>query len=312
VVFLVAAVGTAVAIRRIGYVPIVSGDPTSARVDFPVIGGVWYRLSMLGGVVALLVAIRIVARHASLGDYAIGVASLAMVGLYGPRFFVAMPVGVAFLLWDKMRAPLRWRRMLIIFTIAVPTLALAGYWREQDRSGSLLGPVGLSVYGTLGEFRDLAWSLDYYSLGDRFVDGATVGGAIVPLLPTPIWSAVGIDKAALYAQSSASIMADAMGQTTGQRIGLYGEFFMNFGWPGALFGAVLYGVLLGYLDHRYRLVNANQVRGIFLALAIATAVFAQIGQLNMFTSTLTGYGYPLALVVLFAARRRRIISNAQP
>src|SRR6266550_4298434 len=57
-VFAVAAVGTVVSIRRIGYVPVLVGDPISARVDFPAIGGVWYRLSMLGGVAALLVAVQ--------------------------------------------------------------------------------------------------------------------------------------------------------------------------------------------------------------------------------------------------------------
>ena len=168
---------------------------------------------------------------------------------------------------------------------------------------ALLGPVGLLVYGTLGEFRDLGWALDYYALGDRFLNGGTLGSVVVPLLPAPLWALVGIDKGAIYAQNSASILADAMGQTTGQRIGAYGEFFMNFGWGGALVGAALYGVLLGYLDDRFARIDARQVAGIFFALAVATAVFAQIGQLNMFTSTLTGFGYPLALVVLVAARR---------
>ena len=79
---------------------------------------------------------------------------------------------------------------------------------------------------------------------------------------------------------------------------------MNFGWAGALFGAGLYGLLLAYLDDRYLRVRPSDVRGVFIALTIAAAVFAQIGQHDMFTSTLTGFGYPLALVVIIAARRR--------
>jgi hypothetical protein len=159
------------------------------------------------------------------------------------------------------------------------------------------------LYGTLGEFRDLGWALEYYGFGDRFLHGGTLGSVVVPLLPAPVWSLVGIDKAAIYAHSSASVLADAMEQTTGQRIGVYGEFFMNFGWPGALLGAALFGVLLAYLDDRLRDIDACHVRAIFLALAAATAVFALIGQLDMFTSTLTGFGYPLALAALLASRR---------
>jgi hypothetical protein len=310
VVFAVAAIGTFVAIRRIGYIPILAGDPTSARVDFPAIGGIWYRLSMLGGVVALLVAAQGAARRATVPVYLIGFASLCMVGLYGPRFFVALPLAVSLLLWDKFRAAISIRRVVLFALVAAPLLAVVGHWRERDESATLLSPLGVLLYGALGEFRDIGWALDYYSLGDRFLHGTTLGSLVVPLLPSPVWSLVGIDKAAIYSQNSASLLADAMGQTTGQRIGAYGEFFMNFGWAGAVIGALLYGVLLGYLDDRFRRVDSGQVWGVFLALAIATTVFAQVGQLNMFTSTLTGFGYPMALVALVAARRSGAITSS--
>ena len=83
----------------------------------------------------------------------------------------------------------------------------------------------------------------------------------------------------------------------------YGEFFINFGWTGAILGALLYGTLVAYLDDRFRAVHSQHVRGVFLALTISSAVFAQIGQLDLFTSTLTGFGYPLALIALLARRR---------
>jgi len=305
IVFGLALVGTVVTIRRIGYVPMIAGDPTSARVDFPSIGGAWYRLSMLGGVCALLVAVQATARRATRAHYAVGLASLGMVGLYGPRFFVALPLGVALLLWDRARAPVRLTRVTLLIVLVAPLLALVGYWRERQQSVALLDPLGLLLYGTFGEFRDLGWALDYYGLGDRFIHGGTLGSVVVPLLPAPVWQLMGIDKAAIYAQSSAVFLANTMGVTTGQRIGAYGEFFINFGWIGALVGAALYGALLTYLDHRFGGVEARQVQGIFFAIAIATAVFALIGQLDMFTSTLTGFGYPLAAVALVAARRTR-------
>jgi hypothetical protein len=303
--FCIAFVGTIVTLGRIGYIPILSGDPSSARVDFPALGGVWYRMSMLGGVAAMLVGAKAAARRATIFDYVTGAMSLGLVGLYGPRFFVALPIGVSALLWDRVRARLPIARAVAAGLIAIPLLALVGFWRDQALNVLFLGPVGLAVYGALGEFRDLGWALDYYGLGDHFVHGETLGSLIVPLLPSPVWTLFGIDKAAVYARNSASILADAMGQTTGQRIGAYGEFFMNFGWTGAVGGAVLYGLLLWYLDDQFEVVNVREVRGVFLALAIAAAVFAQIGQLNMFTSTLTGFGYPLALAALIAARKPR-------
>jgi hypothetical protein len=308
--FLISAVGTVATVQRIGYVPILAGDPTSARVEFPAIGGIWYRLSMLGGVVALLVAVHAAARRATLSHYAIGLLSLGLVGVYGPRFFVALPLGVALILWDRARAPLPLGRLALLLVATAPLIALVGLWRERNQSAMLLSPAGLLLYGALGEFRDLGWALDYYGFGDRFLHGGTLGSVVVPLLPAPVWQVVGIDKAAIYAHSSASVLAEAMGQTTGQRIGAYGEFFINFGWTGALLGAALYGLLLAYLDGLLRDINEHHVRGVFLMVATATAVFALIGQLDMFTSTLTGLGYPLALVALVAARRR--LTTASP
>jgi hypothetical protein len=257
---------------------------------------------MLGGVTALLVAAQAAARRASWSQYAMGLVSLGLVGLYGPRFFVALPLGVAVLLWDRVRAPVRLSRVALLVVLTAPLLALVGYWRERQLSVTLLTPLGLLLYGTFGEFRDLGWALDYYGFGARLLHGDTFGSVVVPVLPAPMWQLVGIDKAAIYSHSSAAVLASAMGQTTGQRIGAYGEFFINFGWVGAVVGAALYGVLLAFLDDRFRHTDARDVRGIFLGITTATAVFALIGQLDMFTSTLTGFGYPLAVAALLAAR----------
>ena len=299
----VSIVGTGVTLGRIGYFPMLAGDPDSARTTFPVIGGIWYRLSLLGGTVAMLVAVQVCARQARWHLYLAGVGGLAAVSVYGPRFFVALPLGVAVVLWDRFRQPIRLRWALGAVLLLAPLVGIVGFWRERMVSVTLLRPVAQLVYGTFQEFRDLGWALDYYSLGDHWLHGATLGSVVVPLAPAPVWQVLGIDKAAVYAQSSASVLAGQMGAATWQRIGLYGEFYMNFGWTGALFGAALYGMLLGWLDRQLCGSSHRSVIGIFLAIAIAAAVFAQVGQLDMFTSTVTGSAYPLLLVVFLGTRR---------
>jgi len=303
--FLVAVVGTVLAIKRIGYIPILSGDPESLRIEFPTIGGIWYRLSMLGGVVALLAGIQVCARRASLGLWGIGLISLAMVGLYGPRFFVVLPLGAIVLIWDRVRGRIPWPALGLSFTIVVPVLAALFFVRQRDPEPlAVLGPVGLVLYGTLGEFRDLGWVLDHYEDPARLQHGETMGSVIVPILPTVAWAALGIDKDAIFARNSANILADEMGRDTGQRVGIYGELYMNFGWAGAMVGASLYGLLLGYLDRRFRhLRETGAVSASLVGLAAATTIFAQIGQLNMFTATLVSYGYPILGVAFIAARR---------
>lgn len=302
--FLVATLGTCVTLKRIGYVPILSGDPNSLRVEFPEIGGVWYRLSMLGGVAALLVGVQAAARKATLFHYLVGFTSLAMVGVYGPRFFVALPIGVALLVWDRARHALPIGRFAIIALVGAVGFGLVGYWRQQEAGWAALGPLVLSLYVMLGEFRDLGWTLDYFSDGQHLLGGETLPSAIVPLLPAAVWSLVGIDKGIIYANDSATILGRLMGATVGIRVGIYGEWFMNFGWTGALSAAVLYGAVIAALDRACQTVRAGEVRTVVLYLIVATALFAQVGQLNMFTSTLTSYGYPLALAALISSVRR--------
>jgi hypothetical protein len=73
---------------------------------------------------------------------------------------------------------------------------------------------------------------------------------------------------------------------------------------GSLVGALLYGLLIAWIDRRSQRLDPASVQGVFVAMIAVAAIFAQIGQLNMFTSTITGLAYPLLLVVLLASRRR--------
>ena len=301
----VCALGTYISIRRIGYIPILSGDPESLRVEFPAIAGIWLRFSLLGIVLALIAGAQVCARRGNGIIWLVGALGLVGASLYGNRFFLALPMGAILLLWDQVRRRVTARAIGLGLLISVPILTLLGFWRQQDASVVLLGPVGLVLYGSLGEFRDLGWTLDYYSSGGHpLVHGSTLGGLVVPLLPSPFWSVVGVDKAAIFAHSNAAVLAQEMGQFAAQRVGIYGELFMNFGWLGALLGAVLYGALVGYLDRRFLEVHeGDAVRGILIAVVAAATIYAQVGQWNMLTSTITSSCYPILLLALVAARR---------
>ncbi len=297
--------GTYMSIKKIGYVPILVGDPESLRVEFPAIAGVWLRLSMLGIVVGLIAGAQICARRANWVVWVIGASGLACASLYGNRFSIALPLGAVVLLWDQVRRRVSIRSIALGVMVGVPILALLGWWRQQDQSVLLLGPMGMVLFGTLGEFRDLGWTLDYYSGGAHaLLHGSTLGGLVVPLLPNPVWAAVGVDKAAIFAHSNSAVLAQEMGQFAAQRVGLYGELFMNFGWLGALLGALLYGCVIGYLDQRFLwLRDWKAVRGIVLAVIAVAVIYAQVGQWNMLTAAITGSCYPILLIALLSARR---------
>jgi tellurite resistance protein TehA-like permease len=79
---------------------------------------------------------------------------------------------------------------------------------------------------------------------------------------------------------------------------------MNFGWSGAIVGAFMYGLLLGYLDRRFLALRERRaVGGVLLAVIVATTLYAQVGQWNMWTSAITNLAYPILVVALLVARR---------
>lgn len=296
--------GTYMSVKKIGYVPILAGDPESDRVLFPALAGIWFRFAVFGTVVALLAGVQACARRGSWPLVAVAGVCLFCATLFGNRFFAAFPLGAIVLLWDQIRARVPVGTIAVAVLVIAPLLAYLGWWRQQDPSVLVLSPVALALYGTLGEFRDLGWTMDYYSVGHPLLHGSTMGGMIVPLLPGPAWSALGVDKAAVFAHSNAAILATNMGQFAAQRVGLFGELFMNFGWVGALVGAVCYGVVIGYLDRKLVTLNQNDaVRGIILAVIAVATIYAQVGQWNMWTATIVESCYPILAVALLAARR---------
>lgn len=301
---LLVVAATWMSLRKIGYLPALTGDPTSERVEFPEIAGIWFRLSALGGVSVLMAAVLITARRATRWTWLAGLVSLVCVGVYGARFYVVYPLAVSVVLWDLVRGRIRLLPIAVVLVPLTIVLALLGSLRQGASSIERVSPLGAALYGSFLEFRDLAWSMDYFTGSQHFTHGSTLPSVVVPLLPGKVWSLFGVDKDAVYENNSANVMAAAMGTDTGQRIGLYGEFFMNFGWWGSLAGALLYGLLITWIDRRSRGLDPGTVSAVFVVMIAVAAIFAQIGQLNMFTSTITGLAYPLLLVVLIASRRR--------
>jgi oligosaccharide repeat unit polymerase len=301
---IVVVIATMMSLKRIGYIPAITGDPTSERVEFPAIAGIWFRLSAMGGLPVLIVAVLVAARKANRWTWLAGLVSLICLGVYGARFYVVYPLAVSLVLWDLVRRRIRLLHLGIVLVPVTIVLALLGALRQGSSSIERVSPLGAALYGSFLEFRDLAWAMDYFEGSQRFTHGSTFPSVVVPLLPGKMWSLFGVDKDVVFEDNSANVMADAMGYDTGQRIGMYGEFFMNFGWWGSLVGALLYGLLIAWIDRRGQGLDPGTVQGVFVAMIAVAAIFAQIGQLNMFTSTITGLAYPLLLVVLLASRRR--------
>ena len=300
----VCAIATVVAIRRIGYVPLFQGNVREERY-FNVLteqAGVFYRLSLLGVPAAILASVRLIESGHSLRNLIACATSVFCISLYGPRFFPVLVAGTAVVLWDQYRRPIHALKLLAAAAIAVPILVYAAMYREgiENEGGSAL--VTLS-YFSFGEFRDFAASIPYFDGDNRQLDGATIPSAIVPLAPGKVWALVGVDKTAAYAMNSADVMSEYFDVTTGIRIGVVGELNMNFGVTGVMVGMAILGLVLTGLDRGMRTSTVRNPIAPFFALMTVLTVFTLVGQLNMYTSSLSSFGYPLLMVAVLASQR---------
>lgn len=297
----ISIVGTLAAIRRIGYIPILRGDIREERLTYADQLGILYTMSVMSVPAMILGGARLLAFGRSLlSGLALVVGTLCS-GLYGPRFFTVVGIATIFVLYDQFRRRVALWKLALVGVVVVPALIGVAMYRESDLPAA--APLVTLSYLSFGEFRDFAWSLQYYDDPAHRIDGETIPGAVVPLLPAKLWSLVGVDKEALYERSSAQVIAELMKVEVGIRIGIVGELFMNFGIGGVLVGMLLFGVLAGVIDHRLWTGSLTTANAPFFALLTVLAVFALVGQLNMFGSSISVFGYPLLIAALFASAR---------
>jgi hypothetical protein len=291
ILLIVCLVGTIAAIHRIGYIPILRGDIREERLAYADQLGFLYMMSVMGVPTMILAGVRRFAFGPTTGSNVAIVMGAVCSGLYGPRFFPVLGVATLFLVYDQLKRRIPIWKVALVAGIAIPSLIGIAVYREADLP--VTAPFVTLSYLSFGEFRDFAWSLQYYEDPAHRVRGETLAGAVVPLLPGKMWSMVGVDKASLYDRSSAQLMSELMKVDVGIRIGIIGELYMNFGITGVLIGMLFFGFLLALIDARLRSATLTTSMAPFLALVAVLCVFALVGQLNMFGSSISVFGYPL-------------------
>jgi len=309
---IICLIGTLAAIHRIGYIPILRGDIREERLAYADQLGFLYMMSVMGVPAMILAGARRFAFGPSAGGNIAIVLGALCAGLYGPRFFPVLGAATLFLIYDQLRRRIRLWKVALVVCVVIPGLIGLAVYRESDLPAE--APLVTLSYLSFGEFRDFAWSLRYYEDPAHRVRGETLAGAVVPLLPGKVWSLVGVDKASLYDRSSAQLMSELMKVEVGIRIGIIGELYMNYGIAGVLVGMFLFGLLLAAIDARLRSSTVVSSIAPFFALISVLCVFALVGQLNMFGSSISVFGYPLlgAFLLASTARERSALATPRP
>lgn len=303
--------GTMVTLSRIGYIPVLRGDIRVERLQYTDQAGLFFRLSLLGTPLAMIAGLRWMLFGRARSSLLVMLVGLGSVSLYGPRFFAFLAVGVLFMLYDLFVKRVR----VIAAVAAAVAFLMLSFWasmkRESegafvfDRPDAMVGWQGAAValgYSTFPEFRDFAWSIDYFDNPGQRRHQTMIASAIVPFLPGPVWSVLGVDKGTLLTNNSATVMQEILQVDVGIRVGLLGELYMAFGATGIAIGMFVLGVLIGWLDRRLLSAGLADPFALIVALIAMTSVFAMVGIMSMWSSTIVYFGWPLAATFLLAAR----------
>lgn len=106
--------------------------------------------------------------------------------------------------------------------------------------------------------------------------GKTLFPIILNAIPKPIYDLFLLNKED-YRVYSAYIAQDMWGNDSGQRIGIWGEFFINFSDIGLVFLFVGFGVFISYIDTKLTANKTNYPSLLLLSYIYSLAMFSIIG-----------------------------------
>lgn len=259
----------AIVFWQIGEVPMLMPDPGTARFlqflrpEFKELVWVQNRcIDVFQVAVPCLIASMVIRRRRGAVDAVlVGLSVLAAVAVVQRGPLISMLVTSAVALFSGRRL-----RLLIAAAPAFLLIYLGTQYFILNWHVRLEPSLVFELYGqALPEVRDLAWFLS--SLGDQRLWGVTFLYALLPLPGFLSFESIKLRNITLEA-----IGLPLDSPIGGIRILFAGECYANFGYPGVIAAALVYGLLLGWLSLAFQALRNDGPRS-FGGLFILASVF---------------------------------------
>lgn len=310
IVFLLALVGTYVAYVSLGFIPFLEGVGKGARYAASTSSTIYDRLWSFCVASAALAYIYTRTVKKTILIYLILISSVVLSLFFIIRMYPFLTFLVLFLLWLKFEQ--KWSKILLYTSMAIVlffifNVAFVDYRSENSftkvqESGGLNIIQRRFIYGTFNEFGQLKEAINHYDAEPQY--GMTLISLPLGFIPGPILSTVGIKKDDILSNNSAVIMAKFLGSKSsgGLRIGILGEFFINFRFYGFI-PMVLIGLFIGYLHRKINIVYQNDWRLAFYTIFFGIMVYALIGQIDAIGSLLGNYVLLFLIIKIFSKKK---------
>ncbi len=228
----------------------------------------------------------------------------------GARFFILFPILLLILTYRNYGGTLKYRRLVIGFIVylllSTLYLSLRGDpFIRMVSASSLPWYVRLAITN-FPEFQDYIRIVDYYPYQNG---GITLLPAVLSLIPKELWSVFNVDKLYYLSFTSSYLIQDFLSAGSPIRVGIFGEFYMNFGLNGIIVGMGILGVVSGLLEYLYILTPKSAGRLVILNFFTAVLAYTIVGQFGAVGALISGTGYPL-LICYFICRRRQSVARS--
>jgi hypothetical protein len=313
-IFFLSFIGTIYSYFSLGYIPFISGSGTGLRytgsvadVSLPV--RLW-KLCVVSSLLSFIYYLKVKKNTLILIIFVLSTifSLFFIIRMYPFLIFITILLFIYINTKNK-------KKLLIIL---IPLVILYFFLNQSFvlyRSGHSNNPVfqekSLSssqkiIYSTFNEYRQLNIALNDYEAEPQY--GLTLISIPIAFIPAPLLSAVNIDKSKIQKNNSAVLMANFLKSrtSTGIRIGILGEFYINFKYLGFLFMYFI-GLVVGFIQKSFNKISPNDYRYGFYLLIFVILLYALIGQANAIGSLLANY--LLFMILLFYLFPKKVIKH---
>jgi hypothetical protein len=156
-------------------------------------------------------------------------------------------------------------------------------------------------YRTFNEYGQLNTMINTYTAEPQY--GKTLLSIPLGFIPAPFLEPFGIVKDDLQSNNSAILFANFLDSKTsvGIRVGILGEFFVNFNLIGCVF-MVFIGLAVGFLQKKINLLASNDWRYGYYLIFFVIFLYSLIGQINAIGSLLGNYTILFLILSFFITK----------
>jgi len=313
-IFFLSFIGTIYSYFSLGYIPFISGSGTGLRytgsvadVSLPV--RLW-KLCVVSSLFGFIYYIKV--KKNTLILIIIVLSSIFslffIIRMYPFLLFITILLFIYINTKNKKKLLIILIPLVILYFFLNHSFAL---YRSGHSNNPVLQEKSLSslqkiIYSTFNEYRQLNIALNDYKADPQY--GLTLLGIPIGFIPAPLLSAVNIDKSKIQKNNSAVLMANFLKSrtSTGIRIGILGEFYINFKYLGFLFMYFI-GLVVGVIQKSFNKISPNDYRYGFYLLIFVILLYALIGQADAIGSLLANY--LLFMILLFYLFPKKVIKH---